>query len=93
MDYEPIYIWEIDIPIKHEYKFWQACCLMGWSENDDFWFSDYSFLAKGVRPTLHACFIYNATDSECSLLKQLLCELECEAEGWILDELPEDDYE
>lgn len=93
MNYEPIYIWEIHIPIKQEYKFWQACYLLGWSENDNFFFSDYTYLAKGLVPSLYACFTYDATEIECLALRQTLHELCCEADGYILDELQEDDYD
>lgn len=84
VNYEPIYIWEIYVPVKCEPKFWQACHLLGWTRDDNFYFNDYTYLAgKG----LCANFTYDATDAEHLEMLHMLQRLNCMADGWMLDEI------
>ena len=88
---ETVYIWEIYIPIKFEHLFRQACFLLNWEEDTDYFFSDYTSLVKCERPKLYVDFIYEATDADSVKLQGLLRKLNCPADGWILDVCEEDD--
>lgn len=92
---EDVYVWEIYIPMKFEHLFRQACFLLNWEEDTDYFFSDYTHLVKGERPKLYANFIYDATDMESVKLQGLLRKFNCPADGWLLDvvEDEEETYE
>lgn len=88
------YVWEITIPMKQEYKFWQALILLGVDIHDEqvVWFSDYMILHKYIFRGLYADIIYVGSDNDIEQLRKMLIKLEADCvDGWIIDEYEEED--
>lgn len=87
---EPIWIWEITIPQKIEYKLYQACLMVGIdiSNTDELWFSDYMRINKCGYNGIYADVIVSCTDKTMHVLYKKLVDLEAEnTDMWILDEV------
>lgn len=88
------YVWEITIPMKQEYKFWQALLIMGVNIHDEdiVWFSDYTILHKYLFKGLYADIIYVANDNDIEQLRKMLIKLKADCvDAWIIDEYEEED--
>lgn len=90
---EPIYVWQVYIPAKIEYRLYQACILIGLDIYDE-WevqFDGYTKLAKGVRPDLYASVVITCTDDTAVALMHKLKDLGVtDTDMWILDELEQE---
>lgn len=93
---EPKYIWELLIPQKIEYKFWQALLLLGIDAHDEYtvWFSDYRWLDKACFKGCYADVIVTVTDREMIAIWHKLEDLKAYGvDMWIMDELCEEEDE
>lgn len=90
---EQLYVWEITIPMKQEYKIWQALILLGIDIRNDFvvWLSDYRIIHKYLFKGLYADIIYVASDNDIEQLRKMLIKLKADCvDGWILEEYEEE---
>lgn len=91
---ESVYIWEITIPQKIEYKLWQALLLMGIDIHDEYkvWFADYMRINKASCNGLYADVLITGTDSEITQLIHELNKLKVFATDiWLVDEVCEEE--
>lgn len=95
---EPIYIWELTIPMKIEWKLWAACILCGIDICDDYRdtncasFCDYEVLYKADCRGYFADVLICCSDKKEMELYDKLVELGVYAtDMWLLDILEEDE--
>lgn len=93
---EPVYVWELTIPQKIEYKLWQALLLLGIDIHDEYtvWFSDYMWLHKACYTGCYSDIIMAVTDQEMIAIWHKLKDLKAYGtDMWIVDELCDDEEE
>lgn len=87
------YVWEITIPMKQEYKIWQALILMGVDINDEeIAFLDYTILHKSLFKGLYSDILYVASDNDIIQLEKMLLKLKADCvDIYIIDVYEEEE--